>query len=120
MRDWATRIAVAVLSLGLIQAGLIACCEPLEDLNTEARHCHSSPCPSHACCSPTIEIQAIAPQVWTTSDQTQAHASINANLPLSSRTSQSLLGMDSAPLNPVWAVPWPTGDLLVRIHVLLI
>ena len=120
MRDWATRIAVAVLSLGLVQASLIACCEPLEDLNAEARHCHSSPCPSHACCSHTIEIQAIAPQVWTTSDRTQAHASVDANFPLSSRTDQSLLRTGSAPLKHVWAVPWPTGDLLARIHVLLI
>lgn len=120
MRDWATRIAVAVFSMCFTLAAVVACCGALEDLKTETHHCHSSPCPSHACCSHTIEIQATAPQLWTTSDRTLVHASVDGNLPLSSRTDRSLLRADSAPLNRGLAVPWSTGDLLARIHVLLI
>lgn len=120
MRDWLTRIAVAVLSMGLTLAAVVACCGALEDLKTETHNCHSSPCPSHACCAHTIEVQATAPQLSTTSDRTNVHASVDVNVPLSSRSSPSLLRADSAARNRGLAVPGSSEDLLARIHILLI
>ena len=114
-------MAVALLSISLMQAGLVACCKSTADLNTAARH-HGrhTPCSSQPCCSPTFVVQAEAPQPLTGWERPPVTDSGTVNLATASLAVQPPVATRATASGNANAITWLSGDLLVRIHVFLI
>ena len=117
MRAWYTRLAVALLSISLMQGGLAACCIGTADLNNGARHdSRHTPCSSQPCCSPSFVVQAITPQPLTSWERPQVTDSGTVNLATASLAVQSPVATGAIPAGNPNAIAWLSDDLFVRIH----
>ena len=102
MRLWLIRFVVALLSIGLTQAGHVACCENLANLPP--------------CCSITHEVPAVVPQPIAHPEQPGS-----ISIPLSRTASGAVAtsaGLCTLPVLDVCLIP--LRRLFVRIHVFLI
>ena len=121
MRAWLNRLALALLAASVMQAGIVACCSNMDNLNPGARqHSPHDPCEPQPCCSPSFAVQAVAPQLplrWERASLIDLGAAIRST---SDQNIQTLLALCTAHANRHNAVPWIPQDLLARIQVFLI
>jgi hypothetical protein len=114
MHAWHSRWAMALLSISLTQAGLLAACASTENVNAA----HQMPCcPRHSCCSPNVVVQAVIPQLPTRGERPWVADSHSADVTTSPLSVPFPVGIGMRVPN---AVPWLSEDLFVRFHVFLI
>src|SRR6516162_5213022 len=64
MRSWFNRLVLALVAVSVMQAGIVACCGNTDDLNPGNRqHSPHDPCEPQPCCSPSLVVQAVVPQL---------------------------------------------------------
>jgi hypothetical protein len=120
MRAWLNRLALALLAVSVMQAGIVACCGNTDNLNPGTRQPSShDPCEPQPCCSPSLVVQAVAPQPLIRWERPHL---VDSDLALTSTSGQirTLLALCAAPANRHNAVPWVPDDLLARIQVFLV
>jgi hypothetical protein len=117
MQTWFSRLAIALLAVSLMQAGVAACCRTLEDLNGGARqHCHHAPRSSHVACAPAYAVKGVAAQSITSRDRLRVAGPVLVNAQMAT----SPVSLLTAAIDTREADPSPPDDLFLRIHVLLI
>ena len=121
MRAWLNRLALALLAASVMQAGIVACCGNMDNLNPGTRqHSSHDPCEPQPCCSPSVAVQAVAPQLpvrWERASLVDLGAAVTST---SGQNFRTLVALCTALANPHNAVPWIPDDLLARIQVFLI
>ena len=121
MRAWLNRLALALLAASVMQAGIVACCGNMDNLNPGTRQPSShDPCEPQPCCSPSVAVQAVAPQLpvrWERASLVDLGAAVTST---SGQNIRTLLALCTAHANRDNAVPWVPQDLLARIQVFLI
>ena len=121
MRAWLNRLALALLAASVMQAGIVACCGNMDNLNPGTRqHSPHDPCDPQPCCSPSFAVQAVAPQPlirWERASLIDLGAAVTST---SGQNIRTLLALCTAHANRHNAVPWVPDDLLARIQVFLI
>ena len=111
-----SRVIVALLSIGFVQASALAVCTSTADLNAAQPPCHHMPWPHSSCCATQAAVQAAMPESLPRWERTLAASHMLA-LPASAQTLEGALGVEPADSGPaVWVGP----DQFLRIHVLRI
>ena len=121
MRVWLNRLALALLAASVMQAGIVACCGNMDNLNPGTRQqSPHDPCEPQPCCSPSFAVQAVAPQLpirWERASLVDSGVAVAST---SGQNIRTLLALSTAYANRHNAVPWVPQDLLARIQVFLI
>ena len=121
MRAWLNRLALALLAASVVQAGIVACCGNLDNLNPgTGQQSPHDPFEPQPCCPPTLVVQAVAPQLPIRWERPHLVYSGLAVTSISGQNIRTLLALCMAHANRHNAVPWIPQDLLARIQVLLI
>ena len=117
MRSWSSRLAIALLSLSLVQAGIAACCWTPEAANGGTKDsCHSKPRPAHVTCGPADAVKGVAAQSTTSRDRLR----VAGQVPMNALTATAPVSVVTAAIEAREAAPSPPDDLFLRIHLLLI
>jgi len=115
MRVWHSRLVIALLSIGLVQAGVAACCQTLEQISTAARRdCHHTPRTSHSACAAADAVKGATAQ--SSIDHARGAATV-LGTPHSHAMPELVL---VTALNAPVAAPWFPDDIHLRVHVFLI
>ena len=121
MRAWLNRLALALLAVSVMQAGIVACCGNMDNLNPGTRqHSPHDPCEPQPCCSPSLVVQAVAPQPlirWERPHLVDSGVAVTSTSGENSRTLVALCAARSTRHN---TLPWVPDDLLARIQVFLV
>ena len=118
MRVWLNRLAVALLAVSVMQAGIVACCGNTGNLNPGTRqHSPHDPCEPQPCCSPSFMSQAVAPQSFIRWERLPLSVAVTST---SGQNIRTFLALSKTHANRHNAVPWVPDDLLARIQVFLI
>jgi len=121
MRAWLNRLALVLLAASVMQAGIVACCGNLDNLNPGTRqNSRHDPCEPQPCCSPNLVVQALAPQPLIRWERSSLVESGVAATSTSGQNSRTLVALCAAPANRHNTVPWVPDNLLARIQVFLI
>jgi hypothetical protein len=121
MRAWLNRLAIAILAVSVMQAGIVACCGNTDDLNAGTRqHSPHDPCQSQPCCVPSLAVQAIAQQPLIRWERPRLADPSTGVTPTSGLNIRTLVVVCTVPPNHRNAVPWVPGNFLARIQVFLI
>jgi hypothetical protein len=121
MRAWPNRLAIALLAASVMQAGIVACCGNMDNLNPGTlQHSRHDPCEPQLCCSLNSLVQAVAPQPLIRWERPLLVDSGVAATSTSGQNSRTLVALCAAPAHRHNAVPWVPDDLLARIQVFLI
>jgi hypothetical protein len=116
MRAWFSRLTVALLSIGLMQAGAAYCCWTPESGNARAaQDCHPAPRSSHVGCAPADAVKGVATRSLSTHDRLRV-TGVVAVLPKCSILHVALVTAVDARDGAAWFA----DDLFLRIRVLLI
>lgn len=119
MRAWLNRLALALLAVNVTQAGIAACCGNTDNLNPVTRQQYPhDPCEPQPCCSPTLGVQATAPQPlirWERPPLVDSGPAITSTL-----AAQTLVAVRTPAADHNNAAPWVPDDLLARLQVFLI
>jgi hypothetical protein len=119
MRAWLNSLALALLAVSVMQAGIVACCGNTDNLNPGRQQHHPhDPCKPQPCCSLSLAVQANAPQPlirWERPPLVDSGTNITSTL-----AARTLTAVGTALANHRNAVPWVPADLLARIQVFLI
>jgi len=118
MRTVATRSLVILLSIALMQSGLLTCCPAVPNSNTSQQQpCHGAPTTPHSCCLSVHVQQATAPQSLTNWEKVLSavdHLQTSSDVwTVASSATERLDGMARNG-------PRPSKDLFVQFHVFLI
>ena len=117
MRAWYSRLAIALLSISLMKAGVAACCWTTEEMNAGGRHdCHHMPRSSRVACASTDAVKGVSVQSTTSRDRGR----VAGPDPVNSPKATSPVSVITAARDARETAPSPRGDLFLRIHVLLI
>ena len=117
MRSWSSRLAIALLSLSLVQAGIAACCWTPEAANAETSDsCHPKPRSAHVTCAPADAVKGVAVQSTTSRDRLR----VTGQVPINALTATGPVPVVTARIEARRAAPTPPDDLFLRIHLLLI
>ena len=121
MRSWFNRLALALLAVSVVQAGIVACCGNTENLNPGTRqHFPHDPCEPHPCCSPNLVVLAVAPEPliwWERPSQVDSGVAVTST---SGENSRTLVALCAAPSTRHNTLPRVPDDLLARIQVFLV
>jgi hypothetical protein len=118
MRAWLSRLALALLAVSVMQAGIVACCGFTDNLNPNSQqHYPHDPCEPQPCC---FAVQAVAPPPLIGSERPFLADSGMAVTSTSDQSMRTLDAVCTASANHHNAVPWVPPDLLARIQVFLI
>ena len=121
MRSWFNRLALALLAVSVMQAGIVACCGNTDNLNPATRQLSPhDPCEPQPCCSPSFAVQAISPQPlirWERPPKVDSGVAVTST---SAQKFRTLVALCAAPANRHNTVRWVPDDLLARIQVFLI
>ena len=121
MRAWLNRLALALLAASVMQAGIVACCGKMDNLNPGTlQHSRHDPCEPQLCCSLNSLVQAVAPQPltwWERPSQVDSGVAVTSTSGENSRTLVALCAARSTRHN---TLPWVPDDLLARIQVFLV
>jgi hypothetical protein len=121
MPVWLNRLALALLALSVMQAGIVACCGNTDNLNPGTRqHSPHDPREPQPCCSPSFMVQAVTPQLLIRWERPPLVDSGVAVTSTSGQHMRTLVGLCAASANCHNSVPWAPDDLLARIQVFLI
>ena len=114
MRAWYSRLAIALLSIGLVQAGVAACCWTPEQLNSGAdRDCHHIPRSFHSACAPADAVKGVTKESFTNCEPLPVTSPVVAVPETTTAPAGSVVDLR----NDGEAVPWFPDDLLLRAHV---
>jgi hypothetical protein len=117
MRSWSSRLAIALLSLSLVQAGIAACCWTPEAAQVgTSDSCHSTPRSSHVTCAPADAVKGVAAQSTTGRERLP----VAGPVPINALKATSPISVVTAAIEARGAAPTPPDDLFLRIHLLLI
>ena len=118
MRSWFNRLALALLAVSVMPAGIVACCGNIDNLNPGTHQLSPhDPCEPQPCC---FAVQAVAPPPLIGSERPFLADSGMAVTSTSGQNSRTLVALCAAPANRHNTVPWVQDDLLARIQVFLI
>lgn len=116
MRSWSSSLAIALLSITLVQAGVAACCWTPEAANAGTRdNCHPAPRSSHSACAPADAVKGVSAQFTTSHDRLLEAGLVSVAPKLTSPVPVVATAIDRRD-----AAPSFPDDLFLRIHVLLI
>jgi len=120
MRAWLRRLALALLAVSVMQAGIIGCCGITDNLNPgpQQQYPHD-PCEPQSCCSPSFAL-AVTPPPLIASERPFLADSGMAVTSTSDQRIPSLVAISTASANRHNAAPWVSDDLLAQIQVFLI
>ena len=114
MRAWYSRLAITLLSISLVHAGVAACCWTPEQLNSGAdRDCHHIPRSSHTACAPADAVKSVMKESFTNCERLRVTSPVVAAPERITASAGSVTDL----LNVGEAVPWFPDDLLLRAHV---
>ena len=117
MRSWSSRLAIALLSFSLVQAGIAACCWTPEAANAGTRDsCHPKPRSPHLTCAPADAVKGVAAESTTSRDRLR----VVGQVPINALPAPAPVSVITAAIEAREAAPPPPGDLFLRIHLLLI
>jgi hypothetical protein len=114
MRAWYSRLAIGLLSISLVHAGVAACCWTPEQLNSGVdRDCHHIPRSSHTACAPADAVEGVMKESFTNCERLRVTSPVAAAIERTTAPAGSVGDL----LNVGEAVPWFPDDLLLRVHV---
>jgi hypothetical protein len=116
MRAWFNRLAIALLAVSLVQAGVAACCWTPGEMNAGRHDSHHAPRSSHVVCAPTDAVKGAAAQSSGSQDQSRLSGPVTGTL----QTVPFHVVAATAAVFSRETIPWVQSDLFLRIHVLLI
>ena len=116
MRTVVIKSLAILLTISLMQAGLLACCSTVEKFEISQKPpCHQVPKPSHSCCAARV-VPATAPALtdWKSvlSAVPDTLGTSDVWRPLSSPLDLAIIAASSP--------PWTSNKLATRLHVFLI
>jgi hypothetical protein len=121
MRARLSRLALALLAVSVMHAGIVGCCGNTYNLNPGMRqHSPQDPFEPRPCCSPSFAVQVVAPQPLIRWERPPLVDLGVAARSTSGQNIRILVVRCTAPANRHNAVPRVPEDFLARIQVFLI